>query len=270
MKISYEDLALTYIPQPLADRIKKTMALYKGNVSEIRLRVNAPVYITVSNNNISCNISATPSEIQTTVRSLCGNSMYTHSDTITEGYICTSSGIRAGVCGRAVIDNRRIISVADISSVCIRIPHRVKGAANELIPLLLEGIKGILFYSKPGVGKTTVLRELTASLASPPFNSRIAVIDTRYEICGALTENHSIDVLYGYPRSKGIEIALRTMSPEYIVCDEIGNTEDADAIFCSCGAGVPVIATVHAGSINELKEKLFMKELINNKVFDWL
>lgn len=251
----------------LADNIKKSMALHKGNVSEIRLRANSPVYITVNNKNISCNICATRNEIQMTVRCLCGNSMYSHNETIKEGYICTQQGIRAGICGRAVIENGAILSISDISSVCIRIPHRIKDGANSIIPILLNDYGGMLIYSKPGVGKTTVLREIAATISSAPYNFRVAVVDSRHEICGALTENHTIDVLSGYPRAKGIETALRTLSPEFIICDEIGNYDDAEAIMHSSGAGVPVIASAHAGSIEELKSKVFLKELIENRVF---
>lgn len=267
MKILSEDIALSYLPSTLVENIKKTMALYKGNVSEIRLRSNSPVYITVNNKNISCNISATRNEIQMTVRSLCGNSMYSHSETIKDGYICTQYGIRAGVCGRAVTENNKIISISDITSVCIRIPHRIKGAADEIIPTLLNSSGGMLIFSKPGIGKTTVLREIASTIASSPFNFRVAVVDTRHEICNALTESLTIDALSGYPRAKGMELALRTLSPEYIICDEISNIDDANAIFNSSGAGVPVIASTHAGNLEELNSKVYLKDLINYRIF---
>jgi len=269
MKTS-EDMALSYIPPALSESVRRTMALYKGKVSEIRMRTGAPVYITADNKNISCNIGATYSEIQWTVRSLCGNSMYSHSETIREGYICTEGGLRAGVCGRAVTERNNILSIADISSVCIRIPHRIKGAESNIIRLILNDRSGMIFYSKPGVGKTTMLREISATLASPPFNFRVAVVDTRFEICGALNGSFSIDILGGYPRAKGIETALRTLSPEFIICDEIGNSDDAEAIVNAAGAGVPIIASAHAGSFEELIKKRHMKELIENNTFKWV
>ncbi len=262
-----EEIALSYIPSGICESVKRTMGLYKGNISEIRLRAGKPVFITVNNKNITCGTLASYDDVQRTVRSLCGNSMYSHSETIKEGYICTEGGLRTGVCGRAVTENGRIISVTDIVSVCIRIPHRVTGAADEVVKILLNDIGGILIYSKPGIGKTTVLRELSARLASPPFNFRVAVVDTRFEICGALSGNYTIDALSGYPRAKGIETALRTLAPEYIICDEIANREDSEAVLSSAGAGVPVIASAHAGSFDELMKNNCISSLVDGGVF---
>lgn len=265
--VNAEDRVLTYLPLTIANTIRRSMALYKGRIAEVRLRADRPVYITANNKNIICNTVATYNDVQATLRSLCGNSLYSHSETIREGYISVEGGIRAGVCGRAVTENGNIISVTDISSVCIRIPHRIKGAADSLVKRLIDGDNGILIFSRPGIGKTTVLRELAARLASPPFNLRVAVVDTRFEICGALSGNYSIDALSGYPRSKGIETALRTLSPQMIICDEIASSDDAEAIKDSAGSGVPVIASAHAGSREELLENRNIAELISKKIF---
>lgn len=270
MKTTSEETALSYIPSSLSESIKKTMSLYKGNVSEIRLRVDSPVYITVDNKNVSCNIIPTYNEIQWTLRSLCGNSMYSHSETIKEGYICADGGIRAGVCGRAVTQGEKILTIADITSICIRIPHRVRGISNTISNTLINKRCNMLIFSPPGMGKTTMLREISATLSSPPLNCRVAVIDTRFEICGALEGCYSIDALYGYPRHKGMETALRTLSPEFIICDEIGNQEDASAILAASGAGIPVIASIHANNIKDLITKTHIDTLIKRKIFDYV
>ena len=264
---SAEEKALLYLPSEIASVIRRSMGLYKGNISEIRLRAGMPVFITANGKNIICGAKADHGAIERTVRNLCGNSLYSHSETIREGYICTDGGIRAGVCGRAVTDGGRIIGITDISSVCIRIPHRVIGAADPIVKHVLDSGGGLLIFSKPGVGKTTVLRELAARLSAQPFNMRIAVVDTRFEICGALKGNYSIDALSGYPRSKGMETALRTLSPQIIICDEIASAEDARAIRNSAGAGVPVIASAHAGSRDELYENENIAELLNKNIF---
>lgn len=87
------------------------------------------------------------------------------------------------------------------------------------------------FYSPPNVGKTTLIRDIAKTLSSGKFAHRMAIVDTRGEIyIKTAFENSIADVLSGYPRAKGIEIATRTMSPEVIICDEIGTLEEAKAI----------------------------------------
>ncbi len=265
-----EEYAITYLPKRIAESVRKTAALYNGKISEIRLRSSCPVYITAGEKNVSCSVSCTADEMYETVRTLCGNSMYCHSETIKEGYICTPGGIRAGVCGRAVTENGKISAVTDISSVVMRIPHRFPGASDSLCRLICrENFRGMIIYSEPGKGKTTALREICARLGAAPYSMRIAVIDTRFEICGALGGEYTLDALYGYPRAQGIETAVRCLSPELIVCDEIGNASDADAILQSMGAGVPTVVSAHAGSVEELKMKPYINMLLESGAFNY-
>lgn len=265
-----EEYALTFLPSHLSEAVKKSAALYHGTVSEIRLRTGCPVFITVGDKNISCPAVCTSSDMDECVRALCGNSLYCHSETIKEGYICTSGGIRAGVCGRAVCEGGKIIAVTDISSVSIRIPHRVPGAADELCRLICDrNFGGMIIYSPPGMGKTTALREICARLSSKPYNLRIAVIDTRFELCGALGGEMTFDALEGYPRAQGMETAVRTLSPQLIICDEIGSPEDAAAVSRSIGAGVPAVVSAHASSLEELCMKKYMKDLLDSGAFTY-
>ena len=265
-----EEAALAYLPGRLTEAARKSAALYHGMISEIRLRVGCPMFLSIGGKNISCGISPTADELSMIIRSLCGNSLYCHSETIKEGYICTEGGIRVGVCGRAVTEGGKILSVTDISSVALRIPHRVPGAADGICRLILEeGFRGAILYSPPGIGKTTALREIAARLGAKPYNIRIAVIDTRFEICGSLGGDVTYDALSGYPRAKGMETAVRTLSPQLILCDEIGSEEDAQAIYTSFGAGVPTVVTAHAGSLEELCVRPFMRTLIDSGAFTY-
>ena len=269
MKDYSEETALSYLPLKLQEAVKRTSSLYNNHLSEIRLRAGCPIFITIDSKNISCGVISTFEDIDKTVRSLCGNSLYSHSETIKEGYISTTCGIRAGIGGRAITDNGKIVTVTDISSVSIRIPHRIRNAGNYIADLLVDDFGGVIIYSPPGVGKTTVIRELTAKLSSKPYYLRIAVIDTRFEICAPLGGEYTFDALSGYPRDKGIEAAMRALSPELIVCDEIGTKEEASAIMDCAGAGVPVCATAHADSYTELLKKQYIKTLIDSGIFKY-
>lgn len=267
----YEENAISFLPQHLGEAVRRSGALYRGGISEIRLRQDASLVLTARDKCISTSVRCTTEDIAYTLRSLCGNSLYSHSETIKDGYICTDGGIRAGVCGRAVTDGGRIISVTDIKSISIRIPHRVPGASDELCKIVLEdGFRGMLIYSPPGVGKTTALRELTARLGSKPYCLRVSVVDTRFEICGGLSGDLTVDALSGYPRAKGIETALRALSPQLIVCDEIGSLEDAEAVKNSFGSGVPTVVTTHGETVDEVKNKVYVKDLCDMGAFSHL
>ena len=63
---------------------------------------------------------------------LCKKSVYAYIDKICRGFITADGGVRVGLCGECVLENGKIINVKNISSLNIRVPHRVSGAS-ELI-----------------------------------------------------------------------------------------------------------------------------------------
>ena len=255
-----ESKALGYLPDHLRAAAVKAGSLY-GQTDEIRLRLFRQMSLTIEGRNILCGIRCTREDLEFTVDRLCQGSLYSHADSIREGVITTDSGIRAGVAGRAVMVSGKLECVRDVSSVCIRIPHRIPGAADEVFQRMGRG--GVLVFSPPGCGKTTILRELIPLIAE---TRRTAVIDTRHELCiddaGDLA-----DVFAGYPRTAGIGSAVRTMSPEVIVCDEIMGSEDRQSIREAYSGGVTVCASVHGRSVGEIMLDPGIRELIETGVF---
>lgn len=63
------------------------------------------------------------------------------------------------------------------------------------------------------------------------------------------------DVLSGYPKHIGMQHALRALSPQVLICDEIGGMQDAQAIADAVNAGVQVIASIHADSIIAMQKR---------------
>ena len=266
-----EKSVVTMLPARLSAAVSKTLSFCSGCLCEVRLRSDGPLTVRVNEREIFTGVRCTAEEVAYTVRSLSGNSLYSHAETIKEGYICADGGIRAGVCGRAVTRGGVIDAVTDISSVNVRIPHRIPGAADRIVKYIGDGTtcSGMLIYSRPGVGKTTVLKELIRKLACGDHAHRVAVVDTRFELyTGIQDELMLADHLCGYPRGKGIEIAVRTMSPEFVVCDEISTADDARAVEEASSSGVYVIATCHAASFAEVKSSPVIRPLIDKKVFD--
>ncbi len=265
-----EEKVLSKLSPPLADAIRKALPLHHGPPEEIRLRTGRPLSMTMAGKNVVLSRYCSEEDMQESIRRLCDHSLYTHAETIREGYICVSGGIRAGVCGRAVLENGRIALLRDIRSVCIRLPSRMPKVADELYQVLAarDFQDSVLVYSPPGAGKTTVLRELAALLGNPPEPKRVALVDTRYELGAGLEDVMMLDVLSGYPRHTGMEIAMRTLAPEYIICDEVASAEDRQALAGCIGCGIRLCASVHGGSLAEVMENPLMKNTPG--AFRWL
>ena len=75
------------------------------------------------------------------------------------------------------------------------------------------------------------------------------------------------DVMDGCPKAEAMERMLRSMSPEVIVTDELGNAADAEAVCRAAAGGVCVIASAHAGSVAEAKRKPYLAPLLENGSF---
>lgn len=268
-----EETLLTRLDPAIAMGIRKAIPLHLGRNSvileEIRIRIGRPVLITFSGVPHALELLCTPDMMQSTVQMLCSHSLYSHADTLREGFICVTGGIRVGVCGRAVVENGKITVLRDISSLCIRMPHRIPYAGQAVYDTLEAGRfqDSVLVFSPPGMGKTTVLRELAAQLSDPPHPVRVALVDTRYELNVGLDHCMMLDVLSGYPRSQGMEIALRTMSPEYIICDEVSSLEDRQALLQCYGSGVRICASVHAESREDLQNHPMLQNM--PQLFQW-
>lgn len=262
-------LALQKLPDRIAAACVNAASLFGGQIDEIRLRRNSPASITVRGTNVTLPITATDAEIENTVRAFCDASLYTHAETIREGFIASRSGFRVGIVGRAVVRDGKISSVADVTALNVRIPRRVPGCADTAYDIMQseDFSRGLLVWSPPGIGKTTFLRELALRLASGTNAKRVAVVDTRSELASGIADAGLADVLTGYPRAKGIEIARRTLAAEIVVCDEIGNADDAEAILDAHRSGITVAASAHAASLGTLLASPHMAILRDRGVF---
>ena len=266
------------LPYRLSDEIRRTG--YGSRIEEIRMRVGRRASLVVSGRNVMLDTYMSRSEIDAVLEGMCQGSLYAFSDTINQGYIALPDGVRVGVCGRAGCEGDRIIGIYEISSLSVRIPHRSRPVGDEVCRLIEEfkRTSGALIYSPPGVGKTTLLRGVATKLASGDWISRsggraltplrTVVIDTRGELSFASDgEELCLDVLSGYPRRKGIEIATRCLNAEVIVCDEIGDYEEAMSLVASHNCGVPLVASAHAGSVGQLLSRTGLRLLHEAKIF---
>ena len=212
-----------------------------------------------------------PEEITETVKKMCQNSMYAYKETINAGYIPLANGVRIGVCGSAFCECGRISSIRNITSLSIRIPKRTDNVARALCDMLWHNgnLMSCIIFSPSGVGKTTVLRSVARIFSEGRDPLRVAVIDTREEI-GAFLGGSGlcIDILRGYPKETGIEIAARTLNAQLIICDEVFGEAESRALCGAVNCGIPIICSAHAGSLNELLARPGISLLHQMRAFD--
>ena len=260
---------LTMLPTRIALAVRQSVLSCGASVSEIRIRRGASVSVTAGERNLILPVSATDAEIASSLRALCDRSLYAKAATICDGFIASRGGVRVGVCGRAVVRGGEIVSVAEISSLNIRIPHRIVGCADALWDIMRSQnfTRGVLVWSAPGVGKTTLLRELGVRLSTGACALRTAIVDSRAELAVDAASSGIADVLSLYPRSKGVEIAKRTLSPQLVICDEISGEDDVSALLEAYHAGITVCASAHASSYASLMASPQMTRLRDAGVF---
>ncbi len=275
MQIIYSERKKESIPQRILSALPYKMCdelrHFEGQaIEEIRLRRGRNASLTVGGKNIMLNSALSSEEMEEVLTGLCTGSLYAFSDTMNKGYISLPDGIRVGVCGRAAASGEQVIGVFEVSSMVIRIPHRTKAVGEPICRLLksFERKQGVLIYSPPGVGKTTLLRGIALNLASGDRPLRTVVIDTRGELSFSLDRRDlCLDILTGYPRRIGIEIATRCLSAEVIICDEIGDYSEAMELVASHNCGVPLVASAHAGSVPELLRRTGLRLLHEADIF---
>ena len=257
-----------YFKKDWCDLIRKQPKELLKNATEIRFRTGKGCSISCGEGNyIVEGLLVSAEDMQELYEKICRGAVYQFEQQTENGYIPLPGGHRAGLCGSFVQDDNGMIRIRDLSSVNFRICHDISGIAKELFPKLLCDGKfcSTLIVSEPSGGKTTLLTDLVRVLSQNGYRS--AVVDERGEIgavfrgtpqkdLGLLT-----DVLDGYPKPYGMMVALRTLSPQVLVCDEIGSREETERMLEAMNAGVPVLATAHARDEEELFSRPQIKRL---------
>ncbi len=255
---------MSKLPAEIGSRIK-----FK-NINEISIRAEKKVVVKADNLYYRLDYVTSRAEIESIVKKFCDLSVYAYLDEIKNGFITIEGGHRIGVCGTAVIKDNQLYNIKNINSVNIRVANAVVGCSEKLkFP-----IKNLLIISPPCCGKTTIVRDLCRRLGK---NYKVGIADERGEIAGVhnglscFDIGDMTDVLSLVSKSAGIEYLLRSMSPDYIVTDEIAS-DDYEAINRAFSYGVRVIATAHGDNICHTLKRLGLNGrefhnivLLNNK-----
>lgn len=262
----------------------------ENTIEEIRIRVDRPVILKYpeGKEDILDHV-VTQNEILNILQSLCNNSIYSYQSQICDGYITLQGGHRVGITGNVAMKDGKITNVNYVSSLNFRIAREIIGASDEILKEVITRINSqnnlknsnsdtsnleinnTLIVSKPGCGKTTVLRDLVRNISNKGFT--VSLIDERGEIASmykGIPQNDiglRTDVMDNVTKSLGMKIAVRTMAPQVIVADEIGTEGDLEAINYGICSGVKGIFTAHGSDISELRQNETLNKLYEEKLF---
>jgi stage III sporulation protein SpoIIIAA len=174
---------------------------------------------------------------------------------------------RAGVEGTlhriSAIRNRR----GDIIGLTLRVGRAVSGTI-DLIRDLIEKNESVLLLGRPGVGKTTKLREIARVLADD-FDKRVIVIDTSNEIAGdgdiphrAIGSARRMQVPHPDQQHAVMIEAVENHMPEVIIVDEIGTAAEALAARTIAERGVQLIGTAHGNKLENVLRNPTLSDLV--------
>lgn len=255
----------------------------EDEIEEIRFRINKKISLKVGQDIVLINYILSSQEMQVIFENICEKSVYSYTKQIANGFITIKSGNRVGLTGSAVIENEKVINLNYISSLNFRIARQIKDVSVPFLKYIIDIQNNTIFNtiigSPPGSGKTTILRDLTRKISDG-----IEEINFKPKICGLVDERGEIAAMYkGIPqndigkntdvitnieKSTGINMLLRSMSPQIIICDEIGTKEDVLAIQKATLSGTKGIFTAHCSSAQELLINNNLKPIFENKLIN--
>ncbi len=271
---------MKYFPEKLRLALSGLSDKQTEELYEIRLKSEKPVILIFSNekqfvtdsgrlthfyNSSVLNLS--DSELKQVFERMCSYSVYSMTDSICNGFITIDNGCRVGVYGTAVVEGGTVSSIRNIKGLNVRIAGDFIDISADVYKLFESSKPTVLICGPPSSGKTTLIKDLCRNL-SDKFNYKISLIDERAEF-----ENYypgfNTDVLTGYPKAVGIMQSVRTLSPEIVVFDELGTSDEAEAVVEGMNSGVSFVMSIHCDNKEELKKKKQLKILNEIKVIDY-
>jgi len=267
-----------YLPEPLRAAVLSAEAAIGPDLTELRLYSGQPAVIVYPGRILfltRCGVTASSAntavirtsfeDIRRTIDAVTHYSFHSHVNEFRQGSFIIGSGIRAGISG--VYNQDGLIT--DVTGICFRISRSVLGCSADLAGLVGGG-KGLLICGGVNSGKTTIIRDLCCVLGR---KRKVVLVDERNEIAAVSDGRTGCDVgiltnvLTGCPRHIGIISAIRSLSPDVIICDELAGDDDVDAVAAGAGCGISFCASVHAESLEALKCRYFAERLLSTGLF---
>lgn len=253
MNCAWSEL-ISILPQEYKQEVDR---IGKQTAQEVRLRIGKPPEVITQQKSVWLSTPVCQEHIRHVINMASRYSPWS-SDTMQMGYLTAPGGHRIGLCGQASAKGFR-----EVTSLNIRIARDYAGIAASLPQ---DG--NLLIIGPPGCGKTTLLRDYLRLLSK---HTMVSVVDERGELFpNSMTQGTKLDILEGKRKPDAIEILLRTMGPEVIGVDEITSDDDCQAILSAAWCGVRVVATAHATSARDLRERKIYSSIPQIGIFHHL
>lgn len=199
-------------------------------------------------------------------------SAHTAMENVASGFVTVRGGCRVGLCGVVSEEAGRVLTLRRLTGAALRIPRQVPGCADGVFAeLTRRGFRDTLIVSPPGMGKTTLLRELVRRLSE---THRVSLLDERGEVAGVWDGEPEFDVgahtdvLTGADKRSGAAMLLRSMNPEILAMDEITARSDLEAVRSASACGVRILATAHAYTLADMPRRELYREILSMGVFE--
>ncbi|WP_270941894.1 stage III sporulation protein AA [Romboutsia lituseburensis] len=272
----------------------KSISRNNINIEEIRLRSQKPLILNANNRDYFYNQNlnkldtkmdnpyiVTKEDIEQTFQIICKYSIHSFMDDIKKGFITLRGGHRVGLVGKTIVEDGQVKNMKHISSLNIRVSREIIGCSNNILSHIIRGdnqVNNTLIISPPQCGKTTLIRDIVRNLSNGNKDYgfkgiKVALIDERNEIAGSylgvpqMDIGIRTDIIETCPKDLGIMMLLRSMSPNLIVTDEIGNIDEIKALYTALNGGVNLITTVHGDSIEDIKSRKELSNLLDKDLF---
>lgn len=273
--------AVQALPQRLRQEALSLPAGDRARAEELRLRVGWPMTAVLPEGERP--LGGPPvegRELEQLVEIASRASLHTVLDQVCRGYLTFEGGHRIGLCGTAALREGEIHALRAISSANLRIARQVKGAAAPVLDGLCPGgrLADTLILAPPGLGKTTLLRDVIRSVSEGEGCTplRVSLADERGEVAAMyngrpqLEVGRRTDVAEGCPKAQGLMLLLRAMNPQVLAVDEITAPEDVGALIAAAGCGVTLLATAHGEGRAGLERRPLYRPLLDEGLFRFL
>lgn len=267
---------LSFFPEKIKKHFDNLSNGIWTSVKEIRIRIDRPILIECFDKEYFLDYLVKPEDILRLIENFSENSMYSFQNEINSGFITIRGGHRVGISGTSVFENNQIKNIKYISSLNIRVAREIKFCSERLIEkICIEDFENTIIISPPGCGKTTLLRDAIRILSNGNKNIKgknIGLVDERSEIAAiykGVPQNDigiRTDVMNNCKKEIGMRMLIRSMGPQIIATDEIGNNDDVSAIMDACNSGIKLLLTSHGNDIDDIPDELIKKQIFSNVV----